>query len=275
MVQWRPTQEIPISNAWPTDIRRGVAVQALLYARGGDSTWLRWLPRRVLAAWPQPQLDPAGTLKTLEAKFSDASVVNGVCPHWGFDLWTLPPDDDGTRTCPQHGLRWDADGRLVPHAAEMAETFRVGEAYVVDRLLRDGPVDPEYRAWAKGELAGRLRGPRAPLPSDALAGIEEQDLVADVEATPAAALPPDQALTKARRALEEAEAWADHARSVVGAEVARMKVDGHSPRLGLTLRPWSREWYEQMHLWERQQRLRDRIVRDIRVLDEAAAAAAR
>ena len=186
----------------------------------------------------------------------------------------MPPDDDGTRTCPQHGLRWDADGRLVPHAAEMAATFRAGEAYEVDQLLRDGPVDPEYRAWAKRELAGRLRGPRSPLPSGDLVGIEEQDVVTDVEATPAAALPPAQALAKALRALDEAEAEAAGFRSLVDGEVARMSQSGRSHRLGgVTLRPWSREWHEHLHLWERQQRLRDRVVVHTRRLVEAASAA--
>ena len=187
----------------------------------------------------------------------------------------MPPDDDGSRTCQQHGLRWDADGRLVPHAEEMAATFRAGEAYEVDQLLREAHEDHEYRAWAKRELAGRLRGEKAPLPSVDLAGLEEQDLVTDVEATPAPPLPPAMALTKARHALDEAEAKAKRFRSVVADEVARIAVEGRSPRFGVMLRPGSREWYEQLHWWERQQRIRDGAVADTLILVEAAEAVCR
>ena len=64
-------------------------VEVLLQARGGDSMWIRWLPRRVLAEWPRPQLDIPQILKALEAQFSDASVVNGACPHF----WICPMVD--------------------------------------------------------------------------------------------------------------------------------------------------------------------------------------
>lgn len=44
------------------------------------------------------------------------------CPHKGFPLGSLPPDEKGRRTCPAHGLRWGKDGRLAPHTeAELAE----------------------------------------------------------------------------------------------------------------------------------------------------------
>ena len=259
-----------INFAWPVDLGRPIMLEALLRGRGMDSSWCRLLPRRVLAKWPSPFIPTLQVLERLEAKYAAASVVNERCPHWGFDLTTVPQDADGHRVCPLHGLRWGSDGRLAPYTAEMAAIGRASEAYEVERRLREGPVDPEFHDWAKRELAGRLRGPRTPLPPVDIAGLDEQDLVTDEETAPVPPLPPTQALAKARRALDEVEAEAERFRDAVAFEEARMATDRGSPHWGRTLRPWDREWHTLLRMWELEQRNLDFIVADTRTLVKAA-----
>ena len=258
----------------PVDIDRPILLAAVTQARGMDSTWFRWLTRRVLTKWPTGVLPEPGQLRILEERLANARVVNDRCPHWRLDLATVPTDADGNRTCPQHGLRWDAVGRLVSRLTEVEEAFRAGEAYEVEcRLLRDGPVDPEFRAWATRELGGRLSGPRAALPQIVAHGLDEQDIVTEEDTAPLPPLPPLQAFAKAQTALAAADTEAARFRDAVAGEHASMAATGHRVLEGETLRATSMEWHRLLALWSKQQARRDRKVRDIRVLVEAASAA--
>ena len=79
---------------------------------------------------------------------------------------------------------------------------------------------------------------------------------------PLPTLPAAHALTKARRALEAAEAA--RFRGAVADKEARMASDGRSARWEKTLWPWSPEWHELLRRWTGQQAMRDRIVADTR-----------
>lgn len=51
----------------------------------------------------------------LEKLLSGAKLKCWRCPHWGFDLSTVKPNEDGIIQCPGHGLCFRADnGQLVP-----------------------------------------------------------------------------------------------------------------------------------------------------------------
>ena len=259
-----------MTAAWPVDLDRPIVLPALLQARGVDSSWMRQLPRRALAGWPPLIVANPHTLTALEVRYADSHLVNGRCPHWGFDLATTPPNVNGYRTCPLHGLRWDADGRLVPWAANLMAHHRAAETHEVRRRLREGPRDPEFRDWASTVLAGRLRGHHAPLPTEPAEGLDEQDMVSDDEIAPVPPLPPPQALGKARTALAAAEAEATRYRHAVATETARMVGDGRYVWEGGTVWPWSKEWQAFLHVWETLLQNRDHIVADIRVLEAAA-----
>ena len=151
--------------------------------------------------------------------------------------------------------------------------YTAAEAHEVRRRLREEPADPELRAWAVTQLAGRLQGPHAPLPAVDSRGLDEQDLVTEEDTAPVPPVPPLQAFAKAETALAAAEAEAARYRDAVAGEHARMAALGYHVRWGETLRPWSLKWGWLQQVWERQLRLRDSIVRDIRVLVEAASAA--
>ena len=187
-----------LNAAWPTDLNVSVSVAALRAGRGGDSSWLRWLKRRVLSQWPAPHFLPRSQAPHLERQYADARVVNGRCPHLGFDLTTLPANADGHRVCPLHGLCWDGDGRLVPRAEQMEVMYTAAEAHEVRRRLREEPADPELRAWAVTQLAGRLQGPHAPLPAVDSRGLDEQDLVTEEDTAPVPPPKPRRRATEMR-----------------------------------------------------------------------------
>ncbi len=54
----------------------------------------------------------------LEARYAGETLLDGICPHRGANLRSVPVVD-GCKTCPLHGLRWDAEtGVLIPRREE-------------------------------------------------------------------------------------------------------------------------------------------------------------
>jgi len=46
-------------------------------------------------------------------KIKHKCLIRGKCPHRGFDMSQVEPNTNGVRTCPLHGLRFDATGKLI------------------------------------------------------------------------------------------------------------------------------------------------------------------
>lgn len=44
-------------------------------------------------------------------------MVQNICPHKGYSLKSVQPDENGIITCPLHGARWAKDGSYVPVSA--------------------------------------------------------------------------------------------------------------------------------------------------------------
>lgn len=66
---------------------------------------------RTRLTWPYHHRAP----EKLEIKLKGAKLKCNRCPHWGFDLSTVPPDENGIIQCPGHGLCFRADtGDIVP-----------------------------------------------------------------------------------------------------------------------------------------------------------------
>lgn len=92
-------------------------------------TWARLNPdglpppvmrrRKCQRAHHLPFERPAITwMPKLEAAHATCKLTGLVCPHRGYDLSHEPVADDGTITCPMHGLRWNAfTGEPAPRLA--------------------------------------------------------------------------------------------------------------------------------------------------------------
>lgn len=55
----------------------------------------------------------------VQSRFKDAQLKCGRCPHWGFDLRTVKPDENGIIQCPGHGLCFHADTGKIAKRREV------------------------------------------------------------------------------------------------------------------------------------------------------------
>lgn len=77
---------------------------------------------RVETLWPYEHRAPE-LLENLP-RLKCAKLKDGRCPHWGFDLRTIQPDENGIIQCPGHGLCFkDSTGELVPRRWAHRERF--------------------------------------------------------------------------------------------------------------------------------------------------------
>jgi hypothetical protein len=75
--------------------------------------------RKCLRRMPRYPAVELSFLPALEFAYAAATVTVTaagcrLCPHRGLPLDGLPPEPGGVVTCRGHGLRWGADGKLVP-----------------------------------------------------------------------------------------------------------------------------------------------------------------
>jgi len=67
------------------------------------------------SAWSRTNPDIHDRWQNFEQRYAETRLPScRICPHRGFDLRHIPPDEDGNILCPGHWLKWNAQtGELV------------------------------------------------------------------------------------------------------------------------------------------------------------------
>jgi hypothetical protein len=48
-----------------------------------------------------------------KSKLKHKCIYKGKCPHRGYDLSQVKPDENGCKTCPLHSLKFDKNGNII------------------------------------------------------------------------------------------------------------------------------------------------------------------
>lgn len=84
---------------------------------------LRWVPMYVFRSQvPEEERTPVAMIENAIKEVKCNALVNGKCPHRGFNMAQVLPDAHGVKTCPMHGMRFCArTGRGLPYRRGEAE----------------------------------------------------------------------------------------------------------------------------------------------------------
>ena len=118
-----PVFIVPISEVVPADIEKPITIAEAIRNDHPTEEWLSIRMRPYLGPYPTyPRDERIWWHAALTAAYAGSQLIDGrICPHQGTDLAGIPPDDDGTVTCPLHGLRWCArTGQIIDSALNTA-----------------------------------------------------------------------------------------------------------------------------------------------------------